>query len=643
VTAACEDMVLFSTNSWRLALFNILFLGAVISGLAGSAPTNEFSSYALQAAASSDQSYYRNAHSYLEDPLDEIVKRIPELNTIQPAQNQQQLPTILEKTGHQVDEFFNKVVDLSAHEQITLEKQDSRSNVKNRLLAEDSYLFIHRGGDFLGTVGEYRVDEKGNPMAEVGLSKGYFDTSNFALNHIYFAAAHQSESKFLYLGYQQIGSQDTYVVAFAQKPGEATITVAIALRENANSSSVTHMLVQGIAWINTHNFHIIRLRTDLLAPRQEIHLDRLTTTVTFSEMQFPDAATPMWLPSIVEVLAEFTESDIFTGLPSSLTFHNEHHYTNYQAFRSSVKMLTGSPPIANPPGYVVPAEETDRSYYANAHPYLKESLKELGKHIPELKNVNPAADEAALPEILKKTASNVDDFFQHIVDLIAREEIIQERLSYLGAVITSEEVRDNYLILRHGSGTSVDIDEYRMDAKGNRIDRVGLDRGYLVTFGFALNSNYFSTAFQPESKFRYLGDQKIGSRDTYVVAFAQEPGLATLFVTMSGGKDTKIRMLIQGIAWVDKSNFQIIRMRTDLLAPRAEIGLERQTTEVAFNQVQLPDVASSLWLPSEVKVYIKFKAFDQDQKRSYELDFHNEHRYTDYRRYRVSVKMVTPQ
>jgi hypothetical protein len=96
-------------------------------------------------------------------------------------------------------------------------------------------------------------------------------------------------------------------------------------------------------------------------------------------------------------------------------------------------------------------------------------------------------------------------------------------------------------------------------------------------------------------------------------------------------------MLAQGVAWLDKYNFQIIRMRTDLLAPRPEISLDRQTTEIAFNQVHLPDVAAPLWLPSEVKVYIKFKSHDPERK----LSFQNEHRYLDYRRYRVSVKMLT--
>jgi hypothetical protein len=99
---------------------------------------------------------------------------------------------------------------------------------------------------------------------------------------------------------------------------------------------------------------------------------------------------------------------------------------------------------------------------------------------------------------------------------------------------------------------------------------------------------------------------------------------------------------MQGIAWVDKRNFQIIRMRTDLLAPHPEIGLDRQTTEVTLTKVQLLDVATPLWWPSEVKVYLRFKACDSDLAPLYGTSYRNEHHYTDYRRYRVSVKMVVP-
>jgi hypothetical protein len=235
------------------------------------------------------------------------------------------------------------------------------------------------------------------------------------------------------------------------------------------------MLVQGIAWVDIHNFQIIRLRTDLLAPRREIHLERLTTTVTFSE---------------VRVYAQFNEFDISPDLSYALTFRNDHQYTDYQSYRVSVKAFADLAK-AVPPAYVLPTEESDQSYYANAHSYLEDPLEKLGKQIPELKKAQPSADPGALPGILEKTAGNIDGFLQHIVDLIAQEKITQEKLNDKGMAIASERVQDNYLIVRYGNEVGAEMVEYRMDGDGNRLDHIGLNKGFLVTIRFALNCNYF--------------------------------------------------------------------------------------------------------------------------------------------------------
>lgn len=307
---------------------------------------------------------------------------------------------------------------------------------------------------------------------------------------------------------------------------------------------------------------------------------------------------------------------------------------------------SGSPPPDKKPPVIVQEQDKqddpDALYYANAHPYVGQTLEELAKQIPELRKIQPAPDPEALAAILAKTARNVDNFFHDIVDLIAQEKITQERLIGRSSVMARDQVRDNYLILRRG-GENPHIVEYRMDSNGNPIDQLGLNRGYVVTVGFALTCNYLSTAYQPESTFRYLGDQRIGSQDAYVLAFAQKPGQASLLVTLTGRSGTTVDMLMQGIVWVDKSNFQIIRIRTDLLAPHPEVGVDGQTTEVTFNKVQLLDVATPLWLPSEVKVNLRFKIPDIGRNKFRELSYRNEHHYTDYRRYRVSVKMIAPQ
>jgi VWFA-related protein len=283
-------------------------------------------------------------------------------------------------------------------------------------------------------------------------------------------------------------------------------------------------------------------------------------------------------------------------------------------------------------GSVTPEAFSQQVYYANAHPYLDLPLAQLVDHIPELKTLQPAPDQQELPVILQKMGLSVNNFVRDIGDLIAHEDVTQEKLNAKGDIKAKERVQDNYLILHHGYGWGASA-EYRMDEKGNRLGPVGLEKGYLVTAGYALSCIIFSTVAQAQSKFRYLGEEKIGSRETYVLGFAQKPGEVTFITVMRGTGGTRADMLTQGILWVDKNNFQIIRMRSDLLAPQNEIGLDQLTTEVTFAEVQLQDVPNPLWLPSDVDVSMEIKK----QK------FHNEHHYTNYRRYRVSVKIGNPQ
>jgi VWFA-related protein len=277
----------------------------------------------------------------------------------------------------------------------------------------------------------------------------------------------------------------------------------------------------------------------------------------------------------------------------------------------------------------VPAETSD---YAKAHPYFDLPLAQLIERVPELKTLQPAPDEQDLPVILQKLGRSVDDFVRELGDLIAHEDVTQEKLNAKGKIQAKERVQDNYLILHHGNELGASA-EYRMDEKGNRLGPIGLEKGYVITAGYALSCIRFSTVVQPQSRFRYLGEEKMDSRETYVVGFAQRPGVATFVNSVRGAGGVDVDMLTQGILWVDKNNFQIIRMRSDLLTPNNEIRLDQLTTEVAFGEVQLQDIPNPLWLPRDVDVSMEI----EKQK------FRNLHHYTDYRRYRVSVKIVTPQ
>lgn len=285
--------------------------------------------------------------------------------------------------------------------------------------------------------------------------------------------------------------------------------------------------------------------------------------------------------------------------------------------------------------------------------YVNLPLKQLVKRIPELKGISPPPNEQALGTILQNTGARVDEFLVNVIDTVAHEDIAEQRVISTGMPGTQagQHMQDSYLILRTTDSTH-QLEEFRMDAKGNRMDESGLDKGFFITSGFALSSVHFATQFQRDSRFLYLGDQKIDGRDTYVVAFAQLPSEARIAVTIQGRNGKTFRMLCQGIAWIDKASFHILQMRTDLLAPRPEIGLDQQTTKITYSEVRFADLATPLWLPLDVNVYIRFT--DRSEALQYgnqaevvdlgprvtDQTFRNVHHYSSYQRYRVSTKIL---
>ena len=91
-------------------------------------------------------------------------------------------------------------------------------------------------------------------------------------------------------------------------------------------------------------------------------------------------------------------------------------------------------------------------------------------------------------------------------------------------------------------------------------------------------------------------------------------------------------MLLQGIAWIDQSDFRIVRLRTDLLAPQPQVQFQEQTSNIVFGPVKLAD--SELWLPEAVDVEMEADGqYLQEQ-----------HQYSKYRLYAAKSKIIlSPQ
>ena len=116
---------------------------------------------------------------------------------------------------------------------------------------------------------------------------------------------------------------------------------------------------------------------------------------------------------------------------------------------------------------------------------------------------------------------------------------------------------------------------------------------------------------------------------TLVLAFAQKPqSVLSPALFLYQGKTTP--MFLQGVVWIDASDFRILRLRTDLLSPLPDVSLHRLTADIHFVPTRIEEVPSVLWLPREVMVTSEVSG----------STLREIHKYSEYRLFRSQSRVV---
>ena len=266
--------------------------------------------------------------------------------------------------------------------------------------------------------------------------------------------------------------------------------------------------------------------------------------------------------------------------------------------------------------------------------YIDLPVRTLREAVPVLKGLDYDSQDQ-LPSILAGVGQRIADVMLKLPDLTSREVVYhfqspRDPRAPGGLASLQPWSREyNYLLLcRHYADGSTKIEESRTDSKGHLVRASGLftdPRSY----GFAYQWLLFSAANQPEFRFRYMGWQDTLGRATYVLAFAQVPKRVTDPAYFeSQGKAAPF--YYQGILWIDRASFDIVMLRTDLLAPLPDLHLRRLTTELHFSSVPIHGYDAEFWLPSEIDV-ISFQGAGRAEET---------HRYSDYHIFHAEAKIV---
>lgn len=269
--------------------------------------------------------------SYVTMPLQVLMTRVTALAGLKPDSSDADLSRILSRTGSVVDTLLPKLPDLIASEVVkssyfkpvtTGRHHDQTMLVyRSSARASFSYLLLHETRvDGSIAVKEYRMD---NGNREVDLSDAV-NSAGFANTWLFFASSNQSESEFRYLGQQEMEGVTTLVVAFAQIPDRVKISGILAY-----NGQEFPFHTQGVAWINSSNFRIVALQSDLLAPLPEAHLKRMTSYITFHSVRVAGVPDELWLPDEVHISSEQTEQ----------VLKERHQYKNYRLYRAKSRVV----------------------------------------------------------------------------------------------------------------------------------------------------------------------------------------------------------------------------------------------------------------------------------------------------------------
>ena len=147
---------------------------------------------------------------------------------------------------------------------------------------------------------------------------------------------------------------------------------------------------------------------------------------------------------------------------------------------------------------------------------------ELAKQVHELKHLTSATSQALLPMILKRVGATVADFFDNFSNTTCSEHISSTVDTVPARLPLQYDGKFNYVALAKPGARKTRLEEFRTDSKSE----VGQPKGGVVTVGFVSLAVHFHPAYQPDSRFRYLGRELVKGKNTYVVAFGQRPGVA---------------------------------------------------------------------------------------------------------------------
>jgi hypothetical protein len=232
---------------------------------------------------------------------------------------------VMRSASRRLEEFVENVNRVSAIEVLEHERLNKHGKVVEREKRTFNYVAIVE----LMSPGNLNVEEYRDGI--LGANGGFpHDMATVGMPSLamIFHPAHVAEFEMACEGMGAWRERRVWQVRFQQRKDRPA-----RMSDFRVGTKLLPVQLKGVAWIDTENYQIVHLETDLMEAMPEVKLYTEHQALEYGPVEFGDHKTAMWLPQEAEI-------DLETG---GRHFHHRHSYSKYRIFSVEVGQKIGSP------------------------------------------------------------------------------------------------------------------------------------------------------------------------------------------------------------------------------------------------------------------------------------------------------------
>ena len=225
-------------------------------------------------------------------------------------------------------------------------------------------------------------------------------------------------------------------------------------------------------------------------------------------------------------------------------------------------------------------------------------------------------------ELLGAAGRQIEEFVRSLERFSATEHVEHYSIDKTGNRKKPETRTFNYAVnVNQAEKGLIWLEEFR-----NGSTDPEMFPAHLATFGLPGLDLIFHPMLSSDFDFQCEGMGQWEGREAWQVHFVQRADRPARIRAYRVNREI-FPVELQGRAWIDPVNHNVIRLESELAKPVPQIGLTQEHLAISYAPVRFASTGEQVWLPQEAELHVEMRG-----KR-----FYRQHRFSDFKLFSVDT------